>query len=63
MDDATTVLRVTVATADLPEAQVHQAIREALRRGLVSREKPAPAGDLPRGRIKRLVEEALYKGE
>jgi predicted transcriptional regulator of viral defense system len=57
----TTVLRtlIDVAAAGLADEQVRQAIREALRRGLVTRESLlAVAGQRGR-RISRLVEEAL----
>jgi predicted transcriptional regulator of viral defense system len=61
----TTVLRtlVDVATAGLADEQVRQAIREALRRGLVSRESLLRRATAHGGRIKRLVEETLYGGE
>jgi len=61
----TTVSRtlVDVTTAGLAEEQVRQAIREALRRGLVSRERLLRRATAHGGRIKRLVEETLHEGE
>jgi predicted transcriptional regulator of viral defense system len=61
----TTVSRtlVDVATAGLAEEQVRQAIHEALRRGLVSRESLLRRATAHGGRIKRLVEETLHEGE
>ena len=52
---------VDVATAGLAEEQVCQAIREALRRGLVSRESLLRRATAHGGRIKRLVEETLHE--
>lgn len=54
---------VDVATAGLAEEQGRQAICEALRRGLVSRESLLPSATAHGGRIKRLVEEPLHEGE
>jgi predicted transcriptional regulator of viral defense system len=61
----TTVSRtlVDVATAGLAEEQVRQAIGEALRRGLVSRESLVLRATAHGGRIKRLVEETLHEGD
>jgi predicted transcriptional regulator of viral defense system len=60
----TTVLRtlVDVTAAGLADEQVRQAIQEALRRGLVARESLLRLTASRRGRIKRLVDEALGKG-
>jgi predicted transcriptional regulator of viral defense system len=57
----TTVLRTLadVAAAGLADEQVRQAIREALRRGLVTRESLLAVAAQRGGRIARLVEEAL----
>ena len=57
----TTVLRtlIDVAAAGLADEQVRQAIQEALRRGLVARESLLWLTASRRGRIKRLVHEAL----
>jgi predicted transcriptional regulator of viral defense system len=59
----TTVLRtlVDVAAAGLADEQVQQAIQEALRRGLVTREALLRMSAFRGGRIKRLVDEALRK--
>jgi predicted transcriptional regulator of viral defense system len=54
---------VDVATAGLAEEQVCQAIREALRRGLVSRESLLRRANAHGGRIKHLVEEILREGD
>jgi len=60
----TTVLRTLtdVAAAGLADEQVRQAISEALRRGMVSREGLLQLGVSRGGRIKRLVDEALREG-
>ena len=60
----TTVLRTLtdVAAAGLAEEQVRQAIREALRRGLVTREGLLSLAANRRGRIGRLVDETLDEG-
>jgi len=57
----TTVLRTLsdVAAVGLPEEQVLQAIREALRRGLVTRESLLALAAKRGGRIARLVKDAL----
>jgi hypothetical protein len=59
----TTVSRtlVDVTTAGLAEEQVRQAIREALRRELVSRERLLRRATAHGGRIKRLVEETCTR--
>lgn len=61
----TTVLRtlVDVAGAGLADEQVQQAIREALRRGLVTRESLLRLAACRRIRLGRLIEETLHKGE
>jgi len=61
----TTVLRtlIDVAAAGLADEQVQQAIREALRRGLITRESLLQLTASRGGRIKRLVDEALHEGE
>ena len=59
----TTVLRtlVDVAAAGLADEQVGQAIREALRRGLVTRESLRSLAAHRGGRIGRLIDETLRK--
>jgi predicted transcriptional regulator of viral defense system len=61
----TTVLRtlIDVASAGLAEEQVCQAIREALRRGLVSWDNLHQRAASHGGRIKRVVEEIVHGGE
>ena len=61
----TTVSRtlVDVATAGLAEEQVRQAIREALHRGLDTRESLVRRATAHGGRIKRLVGETVREGE
>lgn len=61
----TTVLRtlVDVATAGLPDELVCQAIHEALRRGLVSRDSLLRRAASHGGRIERLVEETVHERE
>jgi len=61
----TTVLRtlVDVAAAGLADEQVRQAIDEALRRGLVTRESLLQRAASRAGRFKRLVAEALPEGK
>jgi hypothetical protein len=61
----TTVMRtlVDVATAGLADEQVRQAIREALRRGLVTRESLVQRATSHGGRIQGLVEETVHSGE
>jgi predicted transcriptional regulator of viral defense system len=60
----TTVIRtlVDVAAAGLAAEQVQQAIQEALRRGLVTRESVLHLAASRGGRIKRLVGETLGEG-
>ena len=60
----TTVPRtlIDVAAAGLADEQVRQAIQEALRRGLVTREGLLRLSTPRGGRIKRLVDEALREG-
>jgi hypothetical protein len=57
----TTVLRTLadVTAAGLADAQVRQAIQEALRRGLVTRESLLRLTASRRGRIKRLVDQVI----
>ncbi len=59
----TTVPRtlVDLAAAGLADEQVQQGIREALRRGLVTRETLLRLTAAHRGRFKRLVDETLHK--
>ena len=59
----TTVLRtlIDVAVAGLAEEQVQQAIREALRRGLITRESLLQLMASRGGRIKRLIDETLHE--
>jgi predicted transcriptional regulator of viral defense system len=59
----TTVLRtlVDVSAAGLADEQVQQAIQEALRRGLVTRESLVRSSASRGGRIKRLVNETLLE--
>jgi predicted transcriptional regulator of viral defense system len=61
----TTVLRtlVDVVAAGLADELVLQAIREALSRGLTTRDSLLQRATSHGGRIKRLVDEALHKGE
>ena len=61
----TTVLRTLadVAAAGLADEQVRQAIHEALRRGLITRDSLLQRTTSRGGRIKRLVDEVLHKGE
>jgi hypothetical protein len=60
----TTVLRTLadVTSAGLADEQVQQAIREALRRGLVTRESLLRLAASRGGRLGRLIEETLHKG-
>ena len=61
----TTVLRtlIDVTAAGLAEEQVRQAIREALRRGLITRDSLLQLTASRGGRITRIVDETLYEGK
>jgi predicted transcriptional regulator of viral defense system len=60
----TTVLRtlVDVAAAGLADEHVRQAIREALRRGLVGRESLLRLSASRSSRLRRLIDKELHKG-
>lgn len=57
----TTVSRTIadVASSGLPEEQVYQSIREALRRGLVSREELLTQAERRGGRAKKIIQDFL----